>query len=155
MQHSSGFLSWTNRIRWEALCMSAQSLQSCATLWDPKDCSPPGSSVHGILQVRLLERVATPSSRGSSLPRDRTHISCVSRITGGFLSTEPPGNRGETLMADQSGDPPGASGWRLWQHEPPGGSTPQALFWPIPQNKDCSPNFQNHHHKIKASAALL
>ena len=42
------------------------SLQSCPTLWEPMDCSPPGSSVLGILQARILERVAIPSSRGSS-----------------------------------------------------------------------------------------
>ena len=44
--------------------MYAKSLQSCLTLSDPKDCSPPGSSVHGILQARILEWVAMPSSRG-------------------------------------------------------------------------------------------
>ena len=38
------------------MCMHAKSLQSCATLCDPVDCSPPGSSVHGILQARILER---------------------------------------------------------------------------------------------------
>ena len=42
--------------------------QSCPTLCGPKDCSPPGSFVHGILQARLLERVAIPFSRGSSWP---------------------------------------------------------------------------------------
>ena len=52
--------------------------QLCLTLWDPMDCSPPDSSIHGILQARILEWVATPSSRGSSWPRDRTHISYVS-----------------------------------------------------------------------------
>ena len=44
------------------------SLQSCLTLSDPMDCSQPGSSVHGILQARILEWVAMPSSRGSSYP---------------------------------------------------------------------------------------
>ena len=44
--------------------------QSCLTLCNPIDCSPPGSSVLGILQARILERVAMPSSRGSSWPRD-------------------------------------------------------------------------------------
>ena len=39
--------------------------QSCLTLCDPVDCSPPGSSVHGILQARTLERVGMPASRGS------------------------------------------------------------------------------------------
>ena len=50
--------------------------------WDPVDCSPPGSFVHGILQVRVLESVAIPFSRGSSWLRDRTqdsYISCVGR----------------------------------------------------------------------------
>ena len=44
--------------------------QSCPTLCDPMDCSPPGSSVHGILQPRILEWVDIPFSRGSSQPRD-------------------------------------------------------------------------------------
>ena len=47
-------------------CVCAKSLQSCLTLFDPMDCSPPGSSAHGILQARILEWVAMPSSRGSS-----------------------------------------------------------------------------------------
>ena len=46
--------------------------QSCPTLCDPTDCSPPDSSVHGILQGRILEWVAVPFSRGSSLLRDQT-----------------------------------------------------------------------------------
>ena len=61
------------------LCLVAQS---CPTLWDPKDCSPPGSSVHGILHARIPEWVAMPSSRGSSQPRDQTQVSC---IVGGFF----------------------------------------------------------------------
>ena len=55
---------------------------SCLTLWDHMDCSPPGFSVHGILQARVLEWVAMPSSRESSWPRDQTHvlyISCIGR----------------------------------------------------------------------------
>ena len=62
------------------LCI--QSHQSCLTLCDPMDHSPPGSSVHGILQPRTLEWVAISSSRGSSLPREGTHIphvSCIGR----------------------------------------------------------------------------
>ena len=53
--------------------------QWCLTLCDPVDCSPPGSSVHGILQARILEWVAIPFSRGFSWPRDQTHISCLGR----------------------------------------------------------------------------
>ena len=48
--------------------------QSCPALCDPMDYSPPGSSVHGILQARILEWVAMPFSRGSS-PKDRTWVS--------------------------------------------------------------------------------
>ena len=50
----------------------AKSLQSCPTLCNPIDGSPPGSPIPGILQARTLEWVAMPSSRGSSLPRDQT-----------------------------------------------------------------------------------
>ena len=53
--------------------------QSCPTLCDPVDCSLPGSSVHGILQARILEWVAISFSRGSSQPRDQSQ---VSRIAG-------------------------------------------------------------------------
>ena len=53
--------------------------QSCPTLCDPMDCSPPDSSVHGILQARILEWVAISFSRGSSQPRDWTRVSCICR----------------------------------------------------------------------------
>ena len=62
------------------LILHAKSLQSCHTLCDPMDCSPPGSSVHGILQARILEWVAISFSRRSSQPRDQTCISYVSGI---------------------------------------------------------------------------
>ena len=54
--------------------------QSCLTLCDPMDCSPPGSSACGILQANILEWIAISSSRGSSPPRDQTHISYISCI---------------------------------------------------------------------------
>ena len=66
--------------RQSTYCMHAQLLQSGHTLCDPMDCSPPGSSVHGILQARILEWVATPSSRTSSQARGQTHNSYVSCI---------------------------------------------------------------------------
>ena len=61
--------------------------EPCSTLCNPVDCSPPGFSVHEILQARILEWVAMPSSRGSSRPRDRTQVSHFA----GFFTTEPPG----------------------------------------------------------------
>ena len=57
--------------------------RSCLTLRDPIDCSLPGSSVHGILQARILEWVAISFSRGSSWPRNRSQVSC---ITGRFFT---------------------------------------------------------------------
>ena len=51
--------------------------QSCPTLGNPMDCSPPGSSIHGIFQARVLEWVAISFSRRSSLPRDWTWVSCI------------------------------------------------------------------------------
>ena len=72
-------------------CMNVESFQSCPTLCDPMDCSPLGSSVHGILQARILEWAAVPSSRGSSQPRDLSHVSYCSCIAGNFFTTEPPG----------------------------------------------------------------
>ena len=54
------------------ICMHVKSLQSRPALCDPMDYSLPGSSVHGVLQVRILEWVAMHSSRGSSQPRDWT-----------------------------------------------------------------------------------
>ena len=62
------------------ISVCAKSLQLCTALCDPMDCSPSGSSVHGILQARILEWVAIPFSKGSSWPRDRTHTSYVSYI---------------------------------------------------------------------------
>ena len=58
---------------------------------DPMDCSSPASSVHGIFQARMLEKVAISYSRGSSWPRDRTCISMSPALAGRFFTTEPPG----------------------------------------------------------------
>ena len=61
---------------------------SCVCLFcDPMDCSPPGSSVHGIFQARIRKWVAISLSRASSWPRDQIPISCV---VGRFFTTEPP-----------------------------------------------------------------
>ena len=64
------------------------AVQSCPTLYDSMECSPPGSPVHGILQARALEWVAIPSSMGSSPPREWTQVSCTA---GRFFMTESPG----------------------------------------------------------------
>ena len=74
------------------VCVCAKSLQTCLTLWDPMDCSPPGSSVHWVLQVRIMQRVAMPSSRGSSQTMDRTLSLCLLHWQTGSLSLVPPAN---------------------------------------------------------------
>ena len=68
-------------------CMCAQSFQSCSTLCNPMGCRAPVSSAHGILQARILEWVAMPSSRGSFWPRDWTCISMSPVLAGGFFIT--------------------------------------------------------------------
>ena len=83
----------------EPHCVSLPPDHSCflsacmliCSLCHPMDCNPLGSSVHGILQARILEWVAMPSSRGSSRPRGQTCISWGSCIAGRFFTAEPPG----------------------------------------------------------------
>ena len=67
-------MKWSE-MKWKSL----SSVQLC----NPKDCSLPGSPVHGILEARILEWVAIPFSRVSSWPRDQTRVSC---ITGRFFT---------------------------------------------------------------------
>ena len=73
-------------------CVCAKLLHSCPALCDPMDCSPPGSSVHGVLQARILAWVPMPSSRRSSWLRDWTRVSSGSCIPGGFFTAEPSGH---------------------------------------------------------------
>ena len=60
-------------------------VQSCLTLYETIDCSPPRSCVYGVLQARLLKWGTILFSRGSSLPRDQSHVA------GRFFIAEPPG----------------------------------------------------------------
>ena len=73
---------WSSPWCYVSLCWVAQS---CLTLCDPINCSLPGFSVHGILQARILEWVATSFSRGSSQPWDGTRTSCFSCISRWIL----------------------------------------------------------------------
>ena len=77
LQNSTSLLDFLSR-----LCtlhyLVCSATQSCLTLCNPMNCNLPGSSVHGIFQARILEWVAISFSRGSSWPRDQTHISWVS-----------------------------------------------------------------------------
>ena len=62
------------------VCVCVLVTQLCPTLWDPMDCSPPGSSFHGIFQTRKLEWVVISFSRGSSRLRDRAQFSCIAEV---------------------------------------------------------------------------
>ena len=91
---------------WMAMTMMMKAIvcaQSCLTLRDPMDCSPPGPFVHGISWARILEWVAISFSRGSSQPMAQTYFSC---LAGGFFPTEPPGKpslSGRTYLYDDIG----------------------------------------------------
>ena len=73
-----------------SICVCTCVSHLCTTLCNPMDCSPPGSSVHGILQVRTLEWVAIPFSRGTSWPSNGTSISWLQADS---LPSELPGKR--------------------------------------------------------------
>ena len=71
-------------VRYKCMCVcvcahACVRAQLCPALCNPMDCSPPCSSVHGIILAWILEWIAMPSSRGSSWPRDWTHVSCIGR----------------------------------------------------------------------------
>ena len=80
------------QILYQLKCMNAataaKSLQSCLTLCDPMDSSPPGSSVHGILQARILEWVVMFSSKGSSCPEIKPTSLMSSALAGRFFNEE-------------------------------------------------------------------
>ena len=94
--------SISHRKRNKLLLHSVLVTQSCLFLYDPTDCSPPGTSVHGTFQPRIPEWVAISFSRGSSRPRDRT---CVSCIAGRFLSSGKEGTSHKIILACFRGSP--------------------------------------------------
>ena len=80
----------------------AKSLQSCPTLCSPTDYSLPGSSVHGILQARILEWVTVSSTRGSSQPSDWTLVSCIEgRFFTDWAMEFPSGSDGEEFACNE------------------------------------------------------
>jgi len=62
---------------WSWQCMYVLVTQSCRTLCNPMNCSPSGSSVHGLSQARILKWFAIPFTRGSSWPKDWTQVICI------------------------------------------------------------------------------
>ena len=123
--------------------LRSQSLQSCLTLCDAMYCNLPGSYVCEILQARMLEWVATSSSRGSSWPRDWTNVSCASCIAGDYL----PLSMKITVQFSHS-----AMSDSLW---PPGLQQARTPF-PSPTPRACSnscPSSQLCHTTIPSSVA--
>ena len=82
-KHQTQLSNWIQLIN--SLCVLVPQL--CLTLCRLMDCSPPGSSAHGVLQARILEWVTIPFSRGSSQPRDETRSPA---LAGRFFIPEPP-----------------------------------------------------------------
>ena len=76
-------------LKWKERKEESEVVQSCLTLCDPADCSPPGSSIHGILQARILEWITISFPRGSSGSRDGTPGSPA--LQADALTSEPPG----------------------------------------------------------------
>ena len=79
-------------------CVHGKSLQLCLTLCNPMDCSPPGSSVHGILQARMWEWVALLSSRDLLNPGIKPVSLTSPALAGSFFTTEPPGKLLQQLL---------------------------------------------------------
>ena len=97
--------------------------QSCLTLYDPMDCSLPGSSVHGILQARVLEWVAISFSRGSSWPRVWTRVSC---IVGRCFTVA----KSQTKLSDwTTNNSKMKTGWNAQQIGPSQCGWPRGLCW--------------------------
>ena len=107
--HWDHLLLITGAFTYFPLCLHAKSLQSCLTLYDPTDCSPPGSSVHEILQARMLEWVSIPFSRGSSRPRIKPVFSVAPALQADSLPLEPQVERIHLPM--QETQRPGFSPW--------------------------------------------
>ena len=80
-----------SQLDWELEGKEYCFVSRCETLCNPMDCSLPSSSVHGILQARILEWVAMLSFMGSSQSRDQTSASCASYLRDGFFTAEPLG----------------------------------------------------------------
>ena len=112
--------------------------QSCPTLCDPMECSPPGFSVLGISQARILEWGAISSSRGSSRPRDRTCVSCSPALQAGSLPIEPSGKPQGFFWGEPDFPRPGPSVYSPFQPCPPGPPVPTPLLLG-PGGRPCLP----------------
>ena len=97
-----------------SMCMCMLVAQSCPSLCNSTDCSPPGFSVHGILQARIMGWIAIPFSRGSSWPRGQTLVSC---IAGRFFTIWATGKSFSMYMDDT-----------YWEYMPKNTKTSEFFF---------------------------
>ena len=95
-----------HRHGWLSYCVCVLVPLSCSTLCDPMDCSPStvdrSFSVHEVLQARIPEWIAMPSSRGSPQPTNRTQVTCLQHWQAGFLSLVPPGKPKQKVVLPKS-----------------------------------------------------
>ena len=77
LPHEKKDICYKESGKWRSKWSEVEVVQPCPAFCDPMDCSPPGSSVHGIFQAKILEWIAISFSRGSSGPRDWTWVSCT------------------------------------------------------------------------------
>ena len=126
----AGLASWTD-------CVS-KSLQSCPPLCDPLDCSPPGSSVLGILQVRILELVAMHSSRGYSQLRDPSLLYLL-HWQASSSPPAPPGKPHEQTTCPWKLVSGSASGNLKLRHREPTINPPRNM-WPVRDIPACLPS---------------
>ena len=114
----------------------AKSFQLCPILCNSMDCSPPGSSVHGILQARILERVAISFSRGIFQSQGwNLHLLCILHWQVGSLPPAPPGkpkcNVGDTCSIPGWGRSPGEGNGNPLQYSCLGNSRDRGASWTI------------------------
>ena len=127
----------------------AKSLQLCLTLCDAMDCSLPGSSVHGILQARILGGLPCPPP--GDLPNPGIeHMSLVSpALAGGFFTTAPPVHSCRSLKYGHTSTPIGNScSFKFWvpAANPRAAQTP---LWDSPHSVSPGPSYQNELHPVK------
>ena len=110
----------------------AQSLSLFRLLCSPMGCSLPGSSVHEILQARILEWVAISFSGGSSKPRDRPPSLASPALAGGFLTAELPGEPLQCIILNERSQTQKGHTWTTWFHLgdiPEEGKTIRTRIW--------------------------
>ena len=137
------------------MCVRAQA---CPTLCDPMDCSLPGSSVNGIFQARILEWVAISSSRGSSRPRDRTHIFYIYLIGRWIFNHCATWGWGKYLLSSSLRSLPShriEGTWAPNQHGPPSTYRQEHPYWTVKKarnrllicyNSKCYPTSYRKHN---------